>query len=65
MDVHLQDTHTCGSGKGYCSSGVCMTHNHQCEEIFDDKSVSANGYCYQEFNTKGIKAGYCKKVNNI
>jgi len=62
-DTFTQDTTSCDHGSGYCSSSVCITHNHQCEDWFGTQAKSASAHCYKEFNIQGFFAGHCGKTD--
>ncbi|XP_065661580.1 zinc metalloproteinase-disintegrin-like atrolysin-A isoform X1 [Hydra vulgaris] len=63
-DVYIQDSYSCGAGKGFCKKGVCLTHKRQCVDLFGANVSSGDAYCYKQLNIKGSDAGHCGVSSN-
>lgn len=60
-DVFVQNTSPCQENAGYCNSGVCLTHEHQCHDLFGNNTKHASQKCYI-YNKKKINKGDCGNV---
>ncbi|XP_075787141.1 disintegrin and metalloproteinase domain-containing protein 33 isoform X2 [Pelodiscus sinensis] len=58
-NVYLLDGSACAAGEAYCSNGMCMTHQQQCEQLWGPGAWPAPDACFQDVNTAGDAYGNC------
>lgn len=59
FDIYKKNGNSCENSKGYCFNGVCPTLTIQCEQIWGYGGISADGECFEQFNSKGSISGHC------
>ncbi|XP_041039964.1 disintegrin and metalloproteinase domain-containing protein 12-like [Carcharodon carcharias] len=64
INLYLKDGHTCSNGNLYCSGGICLSADKQCQEIWGEGAKSAEHTCYRFTNKAGNEFGNCGKDEN-
>uniref|UniRef100_U3KE03 ADAM metallopeptidase domain 33 n=1 Tax=Ficedula albicollis TaxID=59894 RepID=U3KE03_FICAL len=60
-NVYLLDGSECAHGHAYCSTGMCMTHQQQCVQLWGPGAWPAPDACFQDVNMAGNTYGNCGK----
>ncbi|XP_041323258.1 disintegrin and metalloproteinase domain-containing protein 33 [Pyrgilauda ruficollis] len=60
-NVYLLDGSSCARGQAYCSTGMCMTHQQQCVQLWGPGAWPAPDACFQDVNMAGNTYGNCGK----
>ncbi|KAF4789305.1 Disintegrin and metalloproteinase domain-containing protein 19 [Turdus rufiventris] len=60
-NVYLLDGSECAHGQAYCSTGMCMTHQQQCVQLWGPGAWPAPDACFQDVNMAGNTYGNCGK----
>ncbi|XP_056346064.1 disintegrin and metalloproteinase domain-containing protein 33 isoform X3 [Oenanthe melanoleuca] len=60
-NVYLLDGSECAHGRAYCSTGMCMTHQQQCVQLWGPGAWPAPDACFQDVNMAGNTYGNCGK----
>ncbi|XP_069055749.1 disintegrin and metalloproteinase domain-containing protein 19 [Pleurodeles waltl] len=58
------DGTACQEGRAYCYSGMCLTHQHQCTQLWGPGARPAPDICFQKVNAAGDTYGNCGKDVN-
>lgn len=58
------DGTACQEGRAYCYSGMCLTHQHQCTQLWGPGARPAPDVCFQKVNAAGDTYGNCGKDSN-
>ncbi|XP_078397384.1 disintegrin and metalloproteinase domain-containing protein 12-like [Cetorhinus maximus] len=61
INMYLKDGHTCSEGNLYCSGGICLSADRQCQEVWGEGATSAEHTCYRFTNKGGNEFGNCGK----
>ncbi|XP_061473470.1 disintegrin and metalloproteinase domain-containing protein 19 isoform X3 [Rhineura floridana] len=54
----------CASGKAYCYSGMCLTYEQQCLQLWGHGARPAPDLCFERVNVAGDSYGNCGKDNS-
>ncbi|KAF2356601.1 Peptidase M12B ADAM/reprolysin [Trinorchestia longiramus] len=57
-DVFQEDGHECHAGKAFCHSGMCRSHEQQCQLLWGPTGQNSHDDCYS-LNTQGNNNGNC------
>ncbi|KAA0202337.1 hypothetical protein HAZT_HAZT000418 [Hyalella azteca] len=57
-DVFQEDGHECQAGKAFCHSGMCRSHEQQCQLLWGPTGQNSHDDCYS-LNTQGNNNGNC------
>ncbi|XP_064200286.1 disintegrin and metalloproteinase domain-containing protein 33-like isoform X1 [Anguilla rostrata] len=60
-NVYLLDGTACQYGRAYCYSGMCLTHEQQCLQLWGHGARPAHDACFQDVNAAGNAFGNCGK----
>ncbi|XP_071190175.1 disintegrin and metalloproteinase domain-containing protein 33 isoform X2 [Salvelinus alpinus] len=60
-NVYLLDGSSCQYGHAYCYSGMCLTHEQQCLQLWGYGARPAHDACFQDVNAAGNAFGNCGK----
>uniref|UniRef100_H2ZS15 ADAM metallopeptidase domain 19a n=1 Tax=Latimeria chalumnae TaxID=7897 RepID=H2ZS15_LATCH len=60
-NVYLLDGSSCQYGQAYCYSGMCLTHQQQCVQLWGPGAKPAPDACFQDVNAAGNAYGNCGK----
>uniref|UniRef100_H2YZ98 Uncharacterized protein n=1 Tax=Ciona savignyi TaxID=51511 RepID=H2YZ98_CIOSA len=63
-NVYMENGSPCNNKQAYCSDGICLTHDMQCQGVWGDGAVSGVDICYQQVNKLGNWNGNCGKDLN-
>ncbi|XP_030068959.1 disintegrin and metalloproteinase domain-containing protein 19 [Microcaecilia unicolor] len=58
------DGTACQDGEAYCYSGMCLTYEQQCFQLWGAGAKPAPALCYEKVNAAGDKYGNCGKDLN-
>ncbi|XP_048449632.1 disintegrin and metalloproteinase domain-containing protein 19-like, partial [Rhincodon typus] len=60
-NVYHLDGSDCDGNRGYCYTGMCHSHQLQCEQLWGPGARSAPAVCFEEVNVAGNDYGNCGK----
>ncbi|KAF3836776.1 hypothetical protein F7725_004240, partial [Dissostichus mawsoni] len=60
-NVYLLDGSSCQYGVAYCYTGMCLTHQQQCLQLWGYGARPAHDACFQDVNAAGNAFGNCGK----
>ncbi|KAJ7316543.1 hypothetical protein JRQ81_002705 [Phrynocephalus forsythii] len=63
-NFYLMDGTPCADGRAYCYSGMCLTYEQQCLQLWGSGARPAPDLCFEKVNAAGDSYGNCGKDTN-
>ncbi|KAM4621886.1 disintegrin and metalloproteinase domain-containing protein 19 [Polymixia lowei] len=60
-NFYLVDGTLCAGGRAYCYTGMCLTHEQQCQSLWGGDGRPAPDLCFKQVNEAGDSFGNCGK----
>ncbi|XP_067895057.1 disintegrin and metalloproteinase domain-containing protein 19-like [Heterodontus francisci] len=61
FNVYRLDGLSCDNGRAYCYTGMCLSHQQQCEQLWGSGARAAPTACFEDVNAAGNDYGNCGK----